>query len=178
MTRDIPATMPQAMEGISSLGNLNHWGWWVATLESQIAERSEEKRPLADAPNYVAWLLMSAEHLAYRLRWHFYADGSFGEGIVFDEAYAALLLRCKVIMPPGVHDAASFAISVRHVLVHKGFPNPHLAPMQRNGGKDAAAFLDVRDAMLMPSNYPVIRAKFQSVHQWLNGASPSVSFGI
>jgi hypothetical protein len=173
--RHIASSASQAWDGIASLGNLNHWGCWVAGLEAQIAERSEDKRALDGAPNYVAWLLMSAEHLTYRLRWHFYADGCFGDGKVFDARYSDLLERCGAVMNEPVLSDAEFVINVRHVIVHKGFPNPQAAPMQR---EDAGVFLMVRDVIKEPRNYEAVRARFRAVHDWLRQVTPSVTFGI
>jgi len=179
MCKKINATHAQALDGVSSLGNLNHWGGWRAALEEAIESKREQEKPLTCAASYVAWLLLSSEHIAYRLRWFLYARCDLQKPRVFDYCYQTLLNECQKAMPVDVYEYAKFAVKVRHILIHKGFPNLQKAPMARWGGADSEAeFRQIRETIKNPGNYRLIKDRFDAVHSWLITDTTSVKFGI
>lgn len=179
MCKKIESSPNQRFDGIASLGNQSHWSGWLAFLETEIESRKEVDRPLTDAACYVSWLLLSAEYIVYRLRWHFYADGSFEDAQIFDEPYSKLLDMCTEVMPTDIRQHVQFAVNVRHIFVHKGFPNPQEEPTKR--GRKVFSEADVRavrNQIENPANYGKVKSKFQAVRLWLKEATPNITFGI
>ncbi len=173
---EIQAPEAARWDGAKALGNDDHWGCWIKQLEEQVAK--ENHRHLSDAGVFVAWLLMSSEYIAQRLRFSYFANDSFSDQMVFDLPYAKLEERAASVMPTDVLDALRFVLTARHIIVHKGFPNLQAAPAERSL---PAGFPDIRQVLediREPRNFQRIRAKCDMVHQWITENTPPVRFGI
>jgi len=178
---DTPTSTDQLLDGFAALGNRTHWESWIALLEDRIEADGEPEKPLADAVSYVAWLLFASEYIFYSLRWHEYVLGDQKDGDVFDWQYARLLRAASARMPSDVTESATLAVRIRHVLVHKGFPNPQEAPTTnpaRSLEFSEDDVWDVRNTISRPANYPAIKARFDSVRAWLSSNTPGVKFGL
>ncbi|MCK4581492.1 MAG: hypothetical protein KAU10_09070 [Dehalococcoidia bacterium] len=175
----IETSSNQRSDALASLGNQSYWSGWLAFLEMEIESRKEVDGSLADAACYVSWLLLSAEYIVYRLRWYFYVVGDFKEAQVFDEQYGPLLNRCTEAMPTEIREHAKFAVRVRHIFVHKGFPNPQEEPAKRSGPffSGETDVRKIRDQIENPANYEKVKLKFHAVHSWLNKHTPNFTFG-
>jgi hypothetical protein len=178
MRKKIGTSLNQRSDAIASLGNQSHWSSWLASLEMEIESRKEVDRPLTDAACYVSWLLLSAEYIVYRLRWHFYVESSFKYARIFDDSYGKLLAKCKV-MPTEIRKHMQFAVKVRHIFVHKGFPNPQEEPAKRSDDlfSGEADVREIRDQIENPANYEKVKLKFHAAHSWLNKHTSNITFG-
>ena len=176
------ATAIQQFKGVTaSLGNENHWSWWIAGLETRIATDKEHARPLSEAGTYVAWLLLSSEFIFYRLRLYLYAVGGMQDGGVFNDRYSELLDAVAERMPADIAGDTAFAVRVRHIMVHKGFPNPQEAPTKAAGGHGKFGEEEVwrvRDEIKAPSNYSSIKARFDGVQRWVSENTPGFQVGL
>ena len=182
MCKKIETSLNQRSDAIASQRNQSYWNGWLASLEMEIESRKEVDRPLTDAACYVSWLLLSAEYIVYRLRWYFYVAGSFENAQIFNEPYGTLLDMCKV-MPTEIREHVQFAVTVRHIFVHKGFPNPQAEPTRRTrklcSGEvfSKADVREIRDQIENPATYEKVKLKFHAVHSWLNKHTPDITFG-
>tara|TARA_R110002073_G_scaffold36865_7_gene107209 strand:+ start:42 stop:578 length:537 start_codon:yes stop_codon:yes gene_type:complete len=178
MCKKTRTTPEQALDGVAALGNANHWTSWLNHLEERMNTESESKKPLSDAATYVAWLLLSSEHVFYSLRWFLYVDSGLQNGAVFNNQYKPLLSAVTPRMPPKVAADAVFAVRVRHILVHKGFPNPQNAPTRRGGEFSEEDVWEVRGKIASPSNYQEIKGRLDSVLRWIAQNTPDVEFEL
>lgn len=174
-------TIRQFKDGAASLGNENHWSWWIVHLEKKITADNEHAQALSKAGTYVAWLLLSSEFIFYTLRWHLYAVSGMQDGGVFNDTYSKLLDAVADEMPADVAEDATFAVQVRHIMVHKGFPNPQEAPAKAGGASGKFGEREVwkvRDEIKSPANFSSIKARFDRVQHWISKNTPGVEFGI
>ena len=180
MRKKIETSPNQRSDALASLGNQSYWSGWLSSLEMEIENRREVDGSLADAACYVSWLLLSAEYIVYRLRWYFYVVGDFKETQVFNYGYTRLLNKCIEAMPTEIQEQAKFAVRVRHIFVHKGFPNPQEEPAKRSddffsGETDVKETLD---QIVDLANYEKVKLQFHAVHSWLKEHTPNFTFGV
>ena len=176
-----PTSPEQFLDGIASLGNGAHWESWLALLERRINADREPEKTLSDAACYAAWLLLASEHVCYALRWHVYVLGDRNDGGVFDMPYAQLLRTASDRMPSDVAESATLAVRIRHVMVHKGFPNPQEAPTTNpNRAREFSErdVWEVTNTIRQPANYFAIKSRLDSVRDWLSTNTPDVEFGL
>ncbi|MCK4394748.1 hypothetical protein KAX17_17760 [Candidatus Bipolaricaulota bacterium] len=178
----IETSSNQRSDALASLGNQSYWSGWLAFLEMEIESRKEVDGSLADAACYVSWLLLSAEYIFYRLRWYFYVAGNFEDEQIFDDSYNKLFDKCAKVMPTDIREHVQFAVKVRHIFVHKGFPNPQEAPTKRINEVCGEVFCEadirkIRNQIENPANYEKVKSKFQAVRSWLKKATPDITFG-
>ena len=116
---------------LSVSGNSNHLGGFLSYYEQQIEERSETGRPLTDAPNYYAWMHIASEQVFYRIRELIYFNAN--DETAFDKEYKKLLNIAfnNYKFSPDEKETIVLFAKIRHLLVHKGFPNPHVTPSNR-----------------------------------------------
>lgn len=168
-------------DGFASLGNAPHWGGWIAQLESRIEAEAEAKKVLADAVSYVAWLLLSSERIFYSLRWYLYSHSGLKDGSVFDWPYSRLIKEASAFMPADVQECTEFSVGVRHIFIHKGFPNPQEAPTKNRAmskGFSESEIWAIRNEIRQPANFSIIKARFDLVQGWMSKSTPNVEFGI
>ena len=111
-------------------GNSNHLLGFINHYEAQIAARGEESCSLSDAPSYYAWLCVTSEYVYYAVKKLIFFESLASDSAVFDLPYSKVLdrlLGMAEVTQPLKDDVLLFA-RIRHLLVHKGFPNPHDAP--------------------------------------------------
>ncbi|MFA7369347.1 MAG: hypothetical protein WC334_06860 [Kiritimatiellales bacterium] len=105
-------------------GNSNHIPSYLDYFESNI----EQGRCLIDSPNYYAWLCIASERVLYRLREMIFFNEKDPE--IFDCNYRPLIDRAFSNYSFDAKDKESILLfaKIRHIIVHKGFPNPHEIP--------------------------------------------------
>lgn len=161
------------VDTLGFMGNGQLWRRHLYALEQAVEERSEAARDIFDAPMYFAWLSLSSEYVAIAIRRYLYVRSDLRKREVFDWRYGDLLDAIKPDAPAAAYSAAVFAIRLRHLIVHKGFPNPHQAPLQkaRTTGVgnlyDAAAVEAVRQEVGDPANFDTLKARIACITNWL-----------
>jgi hypothetical protein len=115
-------------ESMSVFGNSHYQSDFLAYYESQIQENSETSKLLTQAPNYYAWIHIASENVYYRIKEMIYVNETNIES--FNFPYKRLLdhLFSSHDITQEQKDAILLFAKIRHLLVHKGFPNPHTAP--------------------------------------------------
>jgi hypothetical protein len=119
-------------ESLSVSGNANHLGGFLQDYEDAIDLNGEIDKPLTKAPHYFAWINTASEQVFYRIRELIYINSE--DHSVFDAPYKSLL---DYVIENGRLSEAQIEVillfaKIRHLLVHKGFPNPHLAPSEKS----------------------------------------------
>lgn len=117
---------------LSSLGNNNVVGRFIAHYETCIKSDKEQQKSLSDTPNYFAWLSVSSEHILYSLRMLLFWKTQDSE--VFDLAYSKLIDRSfdEFAFNEEEKEKVLLFTRIRHLIVHKGYPNPHVAPSKNS----------------------------------------------
>ena len=178
MDKKITASWNQVFDGIASQGNISHWGVWIRLLENTIESNREFEKPLSGASVYVAWMLMKSEYAFYRLRACRYVVGDFQNQDVFDKGYEWLLKSVATSMPPEIVEAARLGMLIRHILLHKGFPNLQDVPTDSGRGFNRQEITQVCHFMQNPGSYHEIKQRLDSVIQWIGNATPAFSAGF
>lgn len=171
---------------LAVFGNSNYIGGYITYFEEQIVIRNETQRYLEDCPNYYAWLLLASEHVYYRIRELLYFNRDNEEA--FDDTYRKLmdaLLTDHSLSKKDREDILLFA-RIRHLLVHKGFPNPHRAPAQKNRLLASGIGYSEDDVTLVcerirrPAEFTVLRQSFHAAMAALRAVEKEVNldFGI
>ena len=119
-------------ESLTVFGNSNHLGGFLQDYERGIDQNNEIEKPLTKAPNYFAWINVASEQVFYRIRELIYVNTEDDQ--VFDASYKSLLDHVIESYRLTVEqiDAILLFAKIRHLLVHKGFPNPHTAPSENS----------------------------------------------
>lgn len=115
---------------LSVSGNSNHLGCFLADFEAAIKNNNEEGKSFTMAPNYYAWICAASEHVFYSIREIMYLNTEDDQ--VFDFAYTKLLnyiIENNSCNKEELESILLFA-KMRHLIVHKGFPNPHVVPSE------------------------------------------------
>jgi hypothetical protein len=118
-------------ESLSVSGNANHIGHFLKDFEDAIDLHDESNKLLTQAPHYFAWINAASEYVYYRIREMIYINTENIE--VFDAPYKSLLdhiIDIEKLYNEQVEAIILFA-RIRHLLVHKGFPNPHTSPSEK-----------------------------------------------
>jgi len=152
-------------ESLSVFGNSNHLGGFLGHYENGIKANQETEKPLTQAPNYFAWISTASEQVFYRIREMIYVNTE--EHGVFDQPYTFLLDYIFENHDPTEEQTESILLfaKIRHLIVHKGFPNPHTAPSEnsRNIAKGRAFTSEDVEALAeqlhSPKCYPNLYAK-------------------
>ena len=121
--------MSQATDLLSAIGNKNHTAAFLDHYSSEIERNSEQDKGLHDAPNYYAWLSVTSEHILYSARMYIYRVTT--NQAVFDYTYKETLDWFHGNSHPlssNAFDNLVLFTKIRHILVHKGFPNTHEIP--------------------------------------------------
>ena len=121
--------MSEATDLLGAIGNKNHTAAFLGHYSSEIDRNSERDKELHDAPNYYAWLCVASEHILYSARLYIYRVTT--DQAVFDYTYKKTLDWFSDNSHPlssGAFDELVLFTKIRHILVHKGFPNPHEFP--------------------------------------------------
>ncbi len=171
---------------LASLGNENIIGHTLAYLELRAREECEQRKSLADAPNYVAWLWISAEEVFNEMRRWCFSMSKLTDGSVFDHSYQDLVdlvfrhletaNTLSVIDLETLRSSVEFVLIARHVIVHKGFPNVYSAPSKKArklpksliGNQITAADAQAIRAILKDRRFSTIAERFHSVRRILN----------
>jgi len=167
-----------AFETMAAVGNCNHWGHWIRSLEAMIECHNEHRQALTLAPCYVSWLLMKSEFVFYLMRLHLYANSKLEDDVVFDANYKALIKGITPSAPSHVLEDIQLALQIRHLLIHKGFPNPHEAPLANGRAFGRKDFADVRSLIISPRNYSKIKARLDTASRWLDSNTSAFSTGF
>lgn len=127
------------------------------------------ERPLTDCPNYFAWLFASSEYVYYMVREVLYVNHEDHE--VFDAPYKTILDRLFANSNFGnkqKEDILFFA-KIRHLMIHKGFPNPNLAPTMQARALASGIVFDNQEVWRVthlvrdPKNFSQLKATLTSV---------------
>ncbi|WFP49786.1 hypothetical protein PL263_17000 [Methylomonas sp. EFPC3] len=109
-------------------GNIHHLSGYISYFEHQVEARRECDNILTECPNYFAWLYISSESIYYKIKELIYFNEK--DHTVFDKPYSELLnllFSSFALSNEGKKRVLIFS-KIRHLLVHKGFPNPHFTP--------------------------------------------------
>ncbi len=119
-------------ESLTVFGNSNHLGGFLGNYENGIKEKGEVEKPLTQAPNYFAWISTASEQVFYRIREMIYVNTE--DHTVFDASYKSLLDHVFEThhLTDDQRESILLFAKIRHLMVHKGFPNPHTAPSQNS----------------------------------------------
>ena len=117
-------------DSLAVFGNSNHFAGFLKYYETEIEKRCELEKSLAKAPNYYAWIHIAAEQVFYSIREMIYINDK--DEKAFDLSYKSLLnsLFSKSHLSREQVEAILLFAKIRHLLVHKGFPNPHVLPAE------------------------------------------------
>lgn len=119
-------------ESLATLGNSNHLDGFLNEYKAAVLSNNEMDKPFTMAPNYYAWLSTASEQVFYRIREMIFVNT--GNIEVFDKPYRYLLdhiIDNQNLIKNQVNTIVFFA-KIRHLMVHKGFPNPHESPSNNN----------------------------------------------
>jgi len=153
-------------ESLAVCGNSNHLRGFLACYEAKIEENSESEKRLPDAPHYFAWIHFASEQVFYRIKEMIYLIEQ--DEKAFDRPYKSLLnyLILKHDLSSEQQDVILLFAKIRHLLVHKGFPNPHITPFQNKREIAKGHFFDTSEVkelvhlLCSPKFYPSLRKKF------------------
>jgi len=118
----------EAFEALGAWGNSNHYLNYLNKFEHEIKSNKEYNKPLSDAANYFAWLLVAPMFIIHRIRELLFLDTK--DIKIFDCSFKDLLDNFNNNYNPdkeGFNCIMKF-IKIRHLLIHKGFRNPHIKP--------------------------------------------------
>jgi hypothetical protein len=173
-------------ESLSVAGNANHIGCFLKDFEDAIDQNDESNKVLTKAPHYFAWINAASEHVYYRIREMIYINTENSD--VFDESYKSLLDR--IIDIGKLNDEQVEAIvlfaRIRNLLVHKGFPNPHISPSQSERCIAKGRPFTVREVKALaerlrsPSCYPELRNQLRIALQAISACEQEFThnFGL
>jgi len=112
----------------ADMGNISYIGTYISYFESQIEVRNEENSYLSDCPNYYAWLLITSEHLYYRVKRLLFFKNK--DHSIFNKPYKETLDMLfeddeyKTKINDDTKKNIELFAQIRHLLIHKYFPNP------------------------------------------------------
>jgi hypothetical protein len=115
-------------ETLASLGNSDYIGCYITYYADQIIRNEENAKCLIKAPNYYAWLSAASEYIYYKIRvFHFFKHDA---PEFFEESYYKITnkLIAENKLSNDQKDAIYLFAKIRHLIVHKGFPNTHEEP--------------------------------------------------
>lgn len=169
---------------LAVFGNDNHVPNFISQFEREIEVRNEPTKVLADAPNYFAWLCLTSEYAYYMVKRMLFLRKDGGDSTVFNLPYKTLLDRLFEVAAVSVElrdDILLFA-RIRHLIVHKGFPNPHDEPAADERELAGGVVYSKRDVwevckrLRSPSTYPDLKSAFVRVRQGIQALQGNVSF--
>lgn len=155
-------------ETYATFGNSHYMSGFLKYYESQIIENIEMTKCLPQAPNYYAWIHIASENIFYRIKEMIYINKS-DEG-VYDWSYRKLVNELFEIgeLTEEEREAILLFAKIRHLLVHKGFPNPHLSPSSKEHSiaygytftkSDVKA---ITDTLRTPENFNSLKQSFET----------------
>ncbi len=154
-----------AHETIATTSNSNFVGNFLAYFENQIEDNQEPEKSLSETPNYFAWLGIVSEYITYLIRAMIYINHEDSDA--FDYPYKKLLdtlLSNKKLSEEQKEYLILFA-EIRHIMVHKGFPNPHKKPsnnerlITKGYTLKAERVSEIADLISKPKSYTELRKK-------------------
>lgn len=153
-------------DSLSVFGNSNHLVGFLASYEEKIVENAEAEKPLSKAPNYYAWIHIASEQVFYRIKEMIYVNEENESS--FDMPYKSLLNRLLSNYEPSKEQIEAIILfaKIRHLLVHKGFPNPHVCPSSNNRDIangypfNAPQVNELAHYLQSPDCYPELKEKF------------------
>ncbi|WP_230850172.1 hypothetical protein, partial [Vibrio harveyi] len=152
------------MDGISSHSNTCFWMKHIDYIESRIEELKEhELDTFDDSPNYAVWLIAMLEYVFSEVRQK--AAMSLDEPSYFDAPYKKLVAFGQNHLSKTAHEYLWTFVSMRNVLIHKGFPNAYESPMVKEPERHYAAI----DLMRSPRSYFDIKEMKQVILSELSG---------
>jgi len=169
--------MSQSTDLLSAIGNKNHTETFLAHYATEIRNNTEMSKQLHAAPNYYAWLCVASEHVLYSARMYIYRITT--NQAVFDYQYKQTLDWFQNNNNPlssSAREGLVLFTKIRHILVHKGFPNPHEVPssndrLLQNGQVFTSE--EVRDTVseiVNPSYFNYLSEKYTDVEGELQKA--------
>lgn len=176
--KKIRANGNQIKDVFASFGNQNIWGHYLKYFEQKIKELKEFDNSISDAPNYFAWISLASEYIAMNIRVYCFVHSELSNDKIFDEGYKSLIDQLSKFTElknsETIRDSAIYFIKIRHLIVHKGFPNPYNVPSRKsrpiskniNFTKDDV--WTIRNEIIEPKNFPLIYDKFRSIVKWLS----------
>jgi hypothetical protein len=153
---------------LALIGNASFFLGFLRHYHQQIVDRCESNRPLSDAPNYYAWLVTASEYVCYAVKQLIFLRSESAQSEVFNWTYSRLLDTLFIMegISPELRDDVLLFARIRHLLVHKGFPNPHDTPSaDERKLADGVIYTmsevwNLRDRIRHPSAYDSLKATF------------------
>jgi len=164
-------------ETLAVLGNSNHLLGFIEHYEAQIEVRRGEASSLSYAPNYYAWLSVTSEYVYYAVKQLVFLRSQASDTAVFNLTCTKLLEQLWAIagVTQRLKDDILLFARIRHLLVHKGFPNPHDVPtLKERSLEDGVEYTanevwEVRNRLKSPREYTDFKPVFARVIQELAG---------
>lgn len=128
------------IESLNAFGNSSHLDNFLRIYEARIEKEGELQKPITEAPNYYAWIYFSSERMFYQIRKTLYINTE--DHAFFDASYSKLLndLFTKYNLDQEQIDSILIFAKIRHLIVHKGFPNSHVAALERKNNEVAKGY--------------------------------------
>ena len=153
---------------------MNYLSGFIEYLETEIYRKSEHHNYLHEAPNYYNWLCIASEFVFYKIREvNYYKNNNHD---VFNDSYKKLLdnlFEDKSIDQELKNKIIYFA-KIRHILTHKGFPNPHIVPSSSERQITKGVFLrkeetkEICESLFKPSIFPKLEENFKIILEELS----------
>lgn len=174
------------IDTLSVFGNMNYLSGYISHLETEIVKNKETDGFLHEAPNYYYWLLSSSEYVYYKIReLLFYKNKDYK---VFDYSYKSLLdeLFEKYGLCDQQKEYIIYFAKIRHILVHKGFPNPHIVPSENERPITKGVILKkdemkrICDFLKEPKHYESLKIQYDLIIKEISKLKGSINldFGI
>ncbi|MDF7809673.1 hypothetical protein P4E94_19700 [Pontiellaceae bacterium B12219] len=153
---------------LATTGNSHHIGSFLAHFESNIEKNEISKNSISDSPNYYAWLCIASERVLYRIRELIYFNE--GDSEAFENGYAKLVNRLfsNYSLSSPEKESIILFLKIRHLVVHKGFPNPLEAPANRENNSIANGIdftkqdvWDLVHKLRVPSSFPELKNDYR-----------------
>lgn len=156
------------IELLTSIGNETHLTSYISYFESQIEKNEEYNRLLTQSPNYYVWLYLTSDFIFYSIRQLLYWNNNKDEKF-FDETYKKLLdqLFEQCQFEDKTKECIILFAQIRHLLVHKGFPNLHSAPIKNSRplakgiNFDEAEIFRVSEKIKSPQEYKALKNSYK-----------------
>lgn len=162
------------IEVMKALGNSNYIGLYLQYFEKQINIEQELQKDLANAPNYYAWVSIASENVLYDIckTIHWNTDNYK----IFDASYYKRLeniLNAHSLTEEQKNSILLF-LKIRHLMVHKGFPNLHEVPTKKSRKIAPDLFFDEHDVEILveklkkPSYFVELKQQYEKAIEAIN----------
>jgi hypothetical protein len=171
---------------LGTLGNSNVLWGYLSVYEKAVAAGNETTKGIAQAPNYYAWLATASEYVYSQVKETLFLMGGATEPALFDADYKRVLNRifADPKMTPALRDDILLFARIRHLVVHKGFPNTLTAPANAERELAAGVVYDFQavketaERVGVPAEFPALKEAFRRVLGGLRSVRGPIEIGF